>query len=309
MRSVTQHLLAWVRRHAPERSADILIRRLSLDGHPAPTFAELGAQYGFSRERARQLEVQALKRLSSRRGRAALEQVVATVAREILELPGTSLPSTPCRGSVDAAHLPTDEMALADGEERRALISTLFAAGLAPAAIARRLGCSEDLIFYHFSRLVERGEVAVEQILPSEVVATVRTALVEPLDQIALAAILRRVPATITSAQVRCVLAAGPGVLSLVDPAIIQEARVAARAVVADMPGVLSRSAVAKLLAGSTSKRVSSQREHPAFGVFAGSDVKLLTSLVDDLIVAGEIGFDEQGRLVYINAPTRQKDG
>lgn len=287
---VAHQLCAWVQRLFSERTADIFVRRFELDGGPIPTLEEIGKQYGVSRERARQVEMKVRKRLRSPRSHVAIERIIANAARD----------TDSCRHRLD------DKDAPADAEGRREQIGALLAAGLAPDAIARRLGRSEDFIFYHLSSLIRQGEVALEEVLSEGTIETIRGALAEPLDQLSLSAALRRVPPGITTAQVRCVVATKPNILALFDPEAVQAARKAARAVVSDLSGELSRSAVAKILTGSPSKRVSSQRDHPGYGVFAGSEVRLLTMIVDDLIAAGELVLDEHSRLAYIEAPAQQ---
>jgi len=69
-----------------ERHADIVIRRYALDGRPPPRLADLGAEYGISRERVRQLEQAGVKRLRSRKRRQALQRIALEVACEVAGL-------------------------------------------------------------------------------------------------------------------------------------------------------------------------------------------------------------------------------
>ena len=48
----------------PERDAEVLRRRFGLDGRPTETLEEIGQRLGLTRERIRQIEHKALKRLS-----------------------------------------------------------------------------------------------------------------------------------------------------------------------------------------------------------------------------------------------------
>jgi len=48
----------------PAREREVLRLRFGLDGEEALTLEEVGARFSVTRERARQLEVQALRRLS-----------------------------------------------------------------------------------------------------------------------------------------------------------------------------------------------------------------------------------------------------
>jgi hypothetical protein len=71
----------------PECHADIVIRRYSLNSELAPRLADLGVEYGISRERVRQLELAGMKRLRSRRRRQVLQQIALEVAYEVTGLP------------------------------------------------------------------------------------------------------------------------------------------------------------------------------------------------------------------------------
>jgi RNA polymerase primary sigma factor len=68
----------------PSRRDDIIIHRYSLNGPPRPSLANLGNEYGISRERVRQLEKDALKRLRHPARRRRLERIALETAEEIL---------------------------------------------------------------------------------------------------------------------------------------------------------------------------------------------------------------------------------
>jgi RNA polymerase primary sigma factor len=68
----------------PSRRDDIIIHRYSLNGPPRPSLANLGNEYGISRERVRQLEKDALKRLRHPARRRRLERIALETAKEIL---------------------------------------------------------------------------------------------------------------------------------------------------------------------------------------------------------------------------------
>jgi len=75
-------------------------------------------------------------------------------------------------------------------------------------------------------------------------------------------------------------------------------------AVVADLPGVLSRSGLAKLLTGSQSTRVAPHRDHPLYGALqAAWGRQDLTDEIDRLIKQGLL-VNRQGRLLL--SPTAQ---
>lgn len=67
----------------PERHTLIVIRRYSLNGEAQPTLAELGDEYGISRERVRQIEKAGIQRLHSRRRREALHHLAVQIAYEV----------------------------------------------------------------------------------------------------------------------------------------------------------------------------------------------------------------------------------
>jgi hypothetical protein len=73
---------------------------------------------------------------------------------------------------------------------------------------------------------------------------------------------------------------------------------------VADLPGLLSRSGLAKLLTGSPSNRVASYQDHSLYGALhADWGRQELTAEIDRLIARGYL-VNRQGRLVL--SPTGQ---
>jgi len=74
---------SWMAEILPSRRDDIVIRRYGLNGSPRPSLAHLGHEYGISRERVRQLEKSALKRLRYPARRRRLERIAVETAREI----------------------------------------------------------------------------------------------------------------------------------------------------------------------------------------------------------------------------------
>ncbi len=69
------------------RHYDIFVSRFGLNDMPIPTLEELAGSYNVSRERVRQLEKTALKRLHYVKAKSSIETTVSNVAREILMLP------------------------------------------------------------------------------------------------------------------------------------------------------------------------------------------------------------------------------
>jgi len=68
---------------------DIYGRRYGLNGRPRPSLAKLSDECGISRERVRQLEKDALKRLRHPARRRRLESIALETAKEILGEPGS----------------------------------------------------------------------------------------------------------------------------------------------------------------------------------------------------------------------------
>lgn len=66
------------------RRADILIRRYGLNHAPALLLQQLGDSYGLSRERIRQLQVGALRRLCLPKHRQTFEQIALEAAQALL---------------------------------------------------------------------------------------------------------------------------------------------------------------------------------------------------------------------------------
>lgn len=81
-----------------ERLCQIVIRRYGLDGFPPETLQELGAIYKISRERVRQLEAKALRKLKHWRRKAQLEEELVNLANSLIAGNKESLPHT---GKVD----------------------------------------------------------------------------------------------------------------------------------------------------------------------------------------------------------------
>jgi DNA-directed RNA polymerase sigma subunit (sigma70/sigma32) len=75
---------SWMAEILPSRRDDIVVRRYGLNGPPRPTLADLSDEYGISRERVRQLEKDALKRLRHPARRRRLERIALETAKEIL---------------------------------------------------------------------------------------------------------------------------------------------------------------------------------------------------------------------------------
>jgi hypothetical protein len=80
---------------ARDKQRPVLRRRLGLDGDRRLTLAALGAEYGLSRERIRQLQVRQLRQLARRTGRcrrsAVLREVIFGLADQGGESPGAAL--------------------------------------------------------------------------------------------------------------------------------------------------------------------------------------------------------------------------
>ena len=75
---------------ARDKPRPVLRRRLGLDGERRLTLAELGAEYGLSRERIRQLQVRQLRQLARRPGRCRRRAVLREVIRGLADRSGES---------------------------------------------------------------------------------------------------------------------------------------------------------------------------------------------------------------------------
>jgi hypothetical protein len=82
-----QRWRSWMAEILPSRRDDIIFRRYSLNGSPRPSLANLGNEYDISRQRVRQLEKDALKRLRHPARRRRLEHISLEVAEDILKRP------------------------------------------------------------------------------------------------------------------------------------------------------------------------------------------------------------------------------
>ncbi|MBC8492940.1 MAG: hypothetical protein H8D43_04065 [Chloroflexi bacterium] len=82
-----QRWRSWMAEILPSRRDNIIIRRYSLNGSPRPSLANLGNEYGISRERVRQLEKSALKRLRYPTRKRKLEHIALATAEDILDRP------------------------------------------------------------------------------------------------------------------------------------------------------------------------------------------------------------------------------
>jgi hypothetical protein len=298
---LTQRLRAWIMQALEERTADIFIRRFELDGRPTPTFAELGRQYDISRERVRQLEVKVLKRLRSRRYRAAIEHIIANAARETLGLPLADAAPQPASAGIAGARQQPNSSALAT--------LARFEAGLTPAEIAAERGLAEGTIYTHLAAAIRAGSAAAARVVTPEMVQAVRDVIQGEDPPVSFTELRHRLSDHFTYGHLLCVIAAHPELLPeprALTPDEVHQARVAIRAAVADLAGTLPRSSVIKLLVGSSSSRVAELRGHPAYGALAGFDTTALWQIIEDLVTTGEIGLDEQSHLVYLDAPAPQ---
>ena len=75
---------------ARDKPRPVLLRRLGLDGEQRLTLAALGAEYGLSRERIRQLQVRQLRQLARRTGRCRRGVVLREVIRGLADRGGES---------------------------------------------------------------------------------------------------------------------------------------------------------------------------------------------------------------------------
>lgn len=75
-----------------------------------------------------------------------------------------------------------------------------------------------------------------------------------------------------------------------------------------DYPAQFSRSALAKLLAGSRSTRVGAQVDNPYYGRLSDHGRKAITFEIDILLQQGFLELDLEERLVPAGIASRQED-
>lgn len=175
MARVQADLRSWLGGTLDERRARIVIRRFSLDGRAKTPLAVLGADYGISRERIRQIEQGAVRRLRAARRRAAIAQVVLGAAQATLGLPLTARiePEPPAQTSPEQAE--GGQPAPPSDTFQQTL--ALFVAGHSPAAIAERRYLSIETIYNHLARWIERGEVAVDEVIAPDLYDAIERAI------------------------------------------------------------------------------------------------------------------------------------
>lgn len=83
--SLVREWARWFDEVLPGHEAEIIMRRYGLDGRPTSTLQLLGTKYGVTRERVRQLQKRALRRLCVKTRKQQLEEMVVTEARKLLQ--------------------------------------------------------------------------------------------------------------------------------------------------------------------------------------------------------------------------------
>jgi len=170
----------------------------------------------------------------------------------------------------------------------------LYRQGLAPAQIAQERGLSVRTVYEHVAHLIAGGEIELERVVAAEVIAQVR-AVAQEIGAERLAPLKQLLPDSISYGEIRCVVAAlgatgkAGAVEPKAEPPIAPPDPVATiLSAVADLPGQLNRSGLAKLLTGSPSERVAPFRDHPLYGtLYAGWGRQELTEEIDRLIAQG----------------------
>lgn len=308
LHALTEQLCAWIPQAIPERTAAIFIRRIGLDGEPPATLAALGEHHQISRERVRQLEGAAARRLRSRHSRAAIAQIIAETARAILGLQ----PADDAPAEVEDDSAPGEPFRAPRSAGPSALATLArFEAGRSPAAIAAERGIAESTVYSHLAACIRSGFAGAARAVTPTMVAAVRAALAGDEPPTSFGELRSRVPATLSPGQLMCVMAAHPELrpeAHALTPDAVRRAQIAIRGVVADCSGELPRSGVIRVLTGSASRRIAGQRDHPGYGLLAGYDRAALWQIIDDLIQAGDLALDDRGRLVYGGAPPRSDE-
>jgi hypothetical protein len=171
-------LCAWLGSTLDERRAHILIRRFSLDGRAKTLLATLGTDEGVSRERIRQIEQGAVRRLRTGKRRVAIAQVVLRAAQATLGLPVTARVE-PEQPPAPVAPEQPDSSQPAPPSDTFQQTLELFVAGHSPAVIAERRYLTLETIYNHLARWIERGEVAVDEVIDPDLYEAIERAILQ----------------------------------------------------------------------------------------------------------------------------------
>lgn len=221
IRQLQRSIREWISTLTTARTTDVCIRRFALDGHPAQTLAELGDEYGVSRERIRQIETKMLRRL--RHQRAALERLIVATACAWLGIPPPERPSdraavqTPRNQKPYEPPVSSSEPLARVGDSSRVTLSR-FEAGLSPESIAAERGLAVSTIYGHLAKSINAGLLDVARVVSAEEIALVRTIMERDTPPQTYSELLNLLPETFTSGIVRCITAAYPELAPIPSP-------------------------------------------------------------------------------------------
>jgi len=198
------------------RTAEVVIRRHGLNGESPLTLRELGQDYGVTRERIRQIEIKGIKNLKLARQRRALVESAVATAGAILGVPIIPPPQLHITALEPELPAPIHSMDTIAQPPRaksylvQSLLETqrLVTQGMALSEIMHARGVTEKTVYKHLALLIERGQICVEQVLPTEIIAQVQQAIGKRRRIPSLTVLKQRLPVTLSYGEIRCVIAA-----------------------------------------------------------------------------------------------------
>jgi ATP-dependent DNA helicase RecQ len=184
----------------------------------------------------------------------------------------------------------------------------LFAGGLNPEQIAIERNFSIITIYNHLAKLIERSQITVEQVIPTDVRETINQAIRQAGATQYLAPIKSLLPDNISFEEIRCVIASlnlqvfSPTSLSteteLQKTTInMGEIRELIIQCVRSLPGQLPRSGIAKILVGSTSERVQEFQNHPLYRQLPDISRSKVIQVIDEMLEQGILTKNKNGNI------------
>ena len=184
----------------------------------------------------------------------------------------------------------------------------LFVDGLNPEQIAIDRNFSIITIYGHLAKLIQRGQITVEQIIPTDVRETINQAIQQAGSTQYLAPIKNLLPDNISFEEIRCVIASlnlqvfSPTSLSteteLQKTTInVEEIRELIIQCVRSMPAQLPRSGIAKILVGSTSERVQEFQNHPLYRQLPNISRAKVMLVIDEMLEQGILTKNKNGNI------------
>jgi hypothetical protein len=198
------------------RTAMIIIRRYGLDGQAPASQGALGRQWGVTRERIRQIEMNGIQRLTLRKQQQRLMEKAAATARAVLGL--LDRPAVEHHAAIVDEHdrePPSTIESLAQPprtttylEQSLSETHSLVAQGMTPEQIMQARSVTRRTLDKHFKLLIVRGQIRVEQVVEAELIARIEEMIGTHNPMPSIATLKQRLPATVSLGKIRCVIAA-----------------------------------------------------------------------------------------------------